>query len=66
MEMPIAQMKQYAQLRAQGDYTIRNRAQLLEQHKQLILEKIDRLLEDVHLLEDKMEVYKKMEEMNHG
>ncbi len=64
MEMPIAQMKHYAQLRADGDCTIKDRAQLLELHKQLLFKKIDRLIEDVRLLEDKIEVYKKMEEQN--
>ncbi len=62
MEMPIDNMKQYALLRAQGDCTIADRVKLLEQHKQLILDKMDRLMKNVYLLNEKIDVYKKMEE----
>ncbi len=65
MEMPISQMKQYAALRAQGPGTIQARMHLLQQHKQVVLEKIDRLRNNVRLLEDKIEIYKQMEETNH-
>ncbi len=64
MEMPIGQMKQYTLLRAQGNSTIVERAQILEQHKQFILRKMDRLQKSVQLLENKIEVYKKMEKTN--
>ncbi len=62
MEMPIAQMKNYAVLRAQGDSTIQERIQILEQHKQSVLLKIDKLLNNVRLLDDKIEIYNNREE----
>ncbi len=64
MEMPIAKMKQYAVLRAQGNSTIKDRKEILEEHKQSILKKMDRLLEDVRLLDDKIEIYERMEKNN--
>ncbi len=64
MGMPIAQMKRYAVLRAQGDSTIKDRIQILEQHKRFVLQKMDSLKNDVRLLEDKINIYNKMEEIN--
>ncbi len=65
MEMPIAQMKQYAIWREQGDDTIKDRVNILEQHKQFIIQKIDRLFNNIRLLDDKIEIYKNMEGIKH-
>ncbi len=62
MEMPIVQMKQYATLRSQGNTTIKDRMNILEQHKQYILLKINKLYENINLLDHKLEIYKQMEE----
>lgn len=66
MEMPIYQMKEYARLREIGDSTIRARMNLLERHKKAILEKITRLNNNLILLENKIDIYKKMEDNKNG
>lgn len=62
MEMPIVQMKQYAALRLEGNTTIRDRMDILEQHRKYLLLKIDNLYENIELLNNKLEIYKQMEE----
>lgn len=62
MEMPIVQMKQYAALRLQGNTTIRDRMDILEQHRKYLLLKIDKLYENIELLDNKLEIYRQMEE----
>ncbi len=64
MEMPITQMKKYADLRAQGDSTLKRRLEILIEHKKLLLQKMDRLLMDINLLDGKIEFYNKLEEIN--
>lgn len=61
MDMPIAQMKQYAALRLEGNTSIRDRMDILEQHRKHLLLKIDNLFEDIELLDNKLEIYKQME-----
>ncbi len=61
MEMPVELMKYYAVLRAQGDRTIRERIELLNTHKQHMLNKIEQLKNNLVLLEHKIKVYMEME-----
>lgn len=62
MEMPIVQMKQYAALRLLGNTTIRDRMEILDQHKKYLMLKINKLYENIELLDTKLEIYRKMEE----
>lgn len=66
MEMPIAMMKRYAALRAQGDGTIRARMELLAAHKKQMLDKIEQIRDNIALLDHKIELYKEMEQQNNG
>ena len=66
LEMPIVQMKQYAILRAQGVSTIKERRNILALHKQYVLQKISKLQENIHLLDNKIEIYRQMEEKENG
>lgn len=61
MAMPIAKMKQYAILREQGQSTIAERMELLEQHKLRMLAKINIFQENITLLDNKIELYKQLE-----
>lgn len=60
MEMPLTMMKQYAQLREQGDSTIQKRIDLLEIHRQSMQEKIHSLEKNIGLLDEKIEIYHEM------
>ncbi len=62
MDMPIVQMKQYAALRLQGNATLKARKNILEQHKQYLLLRIGKLYENIDLLDNKLEIYRQMEE----
>ena len=61
MEMPVAMMKQYAVLRAQGDGTIRERMALLNVHKEHMGRKIEHIREHIALLDEKIGIYQEME-----
>ena len=59
--MPIVKMQQFAELRRQGDSTIPKRRFLLEVHQQEVQEQLNRLNQNLALIQDKIELYKKME-----
>lgn len=62
MEVPISKMKEYADLREQGDITARQRKELLQAHRNILLKKIERLNSEVKLLDDKINHYQILEE----
>ena len=59
--MPIVKMQQFAELRRQGDSTIPERRFLLEVHQQEVQEQLNRLNQHLAIIQDKIELYKKME-----
>lgn len=58
--MPLAQIKQYAQLRDQGDTTLEPRLALLKQHREHLRQKMAALAECADVLDSKLHTYKKM------
>ncbi|AZB44000.1 MerR family transcriptional regulator [Bacillus sp. FJAT-42376] len=58
-QMPVAKIKEYAQLYKKGDHTNSARLQLLEEHRRSIQEQLAVLSATDQLLEDKIEAYKK-------
>ncbi|KST63148.1 MerR family transcriptional regulator [Mastigocoleus testarum] len=59
--MSIVKMQQFAKLRRQGDSTIPERRFLLEVHQQEVQEQLNRLNQNLALIQDKIKLYKKME-----
>ncbi|YCI24335.1 MerR family transcriptional regulator [Paenibacillus sp. Z6-24] len=55
--MPISEMKQFSDLRSQGDHTAGQRRELLEQHRIHIREQMSRLQQDLHHMDEKIEYY---------
>ncbi|UOE63162.1 MerR family transcriptional regulator [Priestia filamentosa] len=62
--MPMLKMKQFSDLRQEGDSTIISRRELLEEHYKDVLSKIEELKLNSHKIEGKIEYYKKLETMN--
>lgn len=62
--MPMLKMKQFSDLRQEGDSTIISRRGLLEEHYNDVLSKIEELKLNFHKIEEKIEYYKKLEVMN--
>ena len=60
--MPIAQMKQYADLQRQGDESFGLRLALLEAHQQRVLQKLDELQQNLSIIEYKIDIYSKLKE----
>lgn len=60
--MNISKMKEYARLRYIGDDTISERKNIMQQHLESIDEEIKRLSEAKKFVENKIQVYNKMEE----
>lgn len=58
--MPIARMREYAELRAQGDGTIRPRLELLIEHHARLCEQIETLAAHQRALRDKINTYHRM------
>ncbi|MBI5890087.1 MAG: MerR family transcriptional regulator [Nitrosomonadales bacterium] len=58
--MPLAEIKQYAQLRAQGEITATARMAMLQFHRQRLAAKIAELAECASALDDKIGIYRKM------
>jgi DNA-binding transcriptional MerR regulator len=58
--MPLAEIRQYAQLRAQGESTLYSRLAMLKLHRQRLLARIDELSICATALDDKMRTYRKM------
>lgn len=59
--MPVGEMKQFSDLRSQGDSTIRLRRELLESHQQHVLEQIKELQLHFSKIEEKIDYYKGLE-----
>jgi DNA-binding transcriptional MerR regulator len=58
--MPLAQIRQYALLRAQGEKTLAARLAMLQSHQAHLLAKIHELSLCSEVLDKKMRVYRKM------
>jgi DNA-binding transcriptional MerR regulator len=56
--MPLNEMKQFAELRAQGDATIDKRVELLENHHKRVRGQIERLLEHQDQIRQKIAICK--------
>lgn len=57
--MPIAQMREYADLRHRGDATTRSRLDLLEAHQRALRDRITELRAHERALDDKIGVYRR-------
>lgn len=62
--MPVSEMKQFSDLRSQGDSTISLRRELLENHQKSVQEQIKNLQNNFHRIEEKINYYKGLEENN--
>lgn len=60
--MPVCEMKQFSDLRSQGDSTISLRRELLENHQKNVLEQIIELQDNLYKIEEKILYYKGLEE----
>ena len=56
--MPLAQIKQYALLRAQGEMTVPQRLAVLELHRERLVVNIQELSHNLAALDDKIGVYR--------
>lgn len=61
MEVSIAKMKEYAYLREQGDCTVTQRKELLQNHRNIVQDKIALLNRQMGLLDDKINYYEELE-----
>lgn len=61
-EMPIRNMKKFAELRRQGDSTVTERRELLEAHQENVLYQIKQLKNNLNKINEKIDYYKKLEE----
>jgi len=62
--MPIARMREYAQLRAQGDVTIPERLDLLTAHRHTLRQQVEHLQEHQRALDVKIATYRHMLSQN--
>jgi DNA-binding transcriptional MerR regulator len=60
--MPIAKMKQYADLQRQGDDTLAERLALLEEHRREVKKRIQELEDNLAVIEYKIEYYSGVQE----
>ena len=58
--MPLAEIKQYAQLREQGEKTMTPRMTMLKLHRQHLVAKMAELAECASALDDKIAIYRKL------
>lgn len=58
--MPLAEIKQYAALRAQGDETLQLRLTMLKLHRERLVTKIEELSTCARALDDKIRTYRQM------
>jgi DNA-binding transcriptional MerR regulator len=56
--MPVREIKKYAQLRDEGDATLKERMEMLRAHRRSMLEQIESLENNLGHLEKKIETYK--------
>lgn len=66
MDVPIAKMREYANLREQGNPTATARKEILEEHRKIMLEKIVLINEQIKLLDDKIIYYETLENNENG
>lgn len=55
--MPLADIRAYADLRAQGDATLHQRLEMLRRHRQRLAEQIEALNTSASALDDKIDIY---------
>lgn len=60
--MSVSEMKQFSDLRSQGDSTISLRRELLEKHQKNVLEQLKDLQNNLFKIEEKINYYKDLEE----
>jgi len=58
--MPLAEIKQYADLREQGDPTLQPRLTMLKLHRKRLVTKLAELSECAAALDDKIRIYRTM------
>lgn len=58
--MPLAEIKRYAQLRAQGDSTVAPRLDMLVEHRENLVRKLQELQDNMAALDDKVAIYQSM------
>lgn len=58
--MPLAEIKKYALLRAQGEMTLQPRLTMLKLHRECLATKIAELSECANVLDEKIRTYRKM------
>lgn len=58
--MPLAEIKKYALLRAQGEMTVQPRLAMLKLHRERLATKIAELSECANVLDEKIRTYRKM------
>lgn len=66
MDVPIAKMREYANLREQGNPTATARKKILEEHRKIMLDKIVLINEQIKLLDDKIIYYETLENNENG
>jgi DNA-binding transcriptional MerR regulator len=57
--MPLAEIKQYAELRSQGEMTVPERLAMLELHRKSLMVRIQELSHNLAALDDKIGVYRR-------
>jgi DNA-binding transcriptional MerR regulator len=57
--MPLAEIRQYAELRIGGDATLQSRLTMLELHRKRLVSSISELSENLTALDSKMKTYRK-------
>jgi DNA-binding transcriptional MerR regulator len=58
--MPLAEIKQYAALRAQGEKTLQSRLTMLKLHREHLVTKLEELSACARILDNKILAYRKM------
>lgn len=58
--MPLAEIKEYAALRAQGEMTLQTRMTMLELHRKRLATKIEELSTCAHALDEKIQTYREL------
>lgn len=61
MEVPIVKMREYANLREQGNSTATARKKILEAHRKSMFSKISLIKEQIKLLDEKIIYYERLE-----
>jgi DNA-binding transcriptional MerR regulator len=64
--MPIRDMQRYADLRRRGDSTITERRELLEEHRDELIGRIEELQRELQALTDKIGHYAQLETEHAG